>query len=1028
MKNVNWKMRLTTMLLCIGGIMAPAYSQSIRVQGVISSESGETLPGINVVEKGTFNGAISDFEGNYSIVVGSPNAVIVYSSIGMKDQEVRAEGRSIINITMQDDILGLDEVVVIGYGEVKKSDLTGSVSSVKVEQLQIAPSKSIDGILQGRSAGVQVINTSQDPGAGAIIRIRGGSSLRGSNAPLVVVDGFPLGDAGDLKQINPADVARVEVLKDASASAIYGSKGANGVIMVTTKRAEKGKTEISVQQQTTTSQFTSKLNQWSDPLLMAQLSNEDMINAGKAIIYNGKTNSNGVYYPSLSEIQSGAWPYNTDWADIVFRDMPVSNNTTLSVRSANETTSFNLSTNYFEQQGVYIEDSYNKININLAVQHKINDKLQINTSNIFSRDMRNNNGGLSYSRNPLWPVYDENGDYFRTTITDFGHPLAQTDHVLNESKGLDFITSYLVSYKLTKDLDVKTQFNYKYGNSISDRYNPKAYTEGGYFNNGAGYIDNWMSQDLLSETYLTYNKEFRGIHKLNVMASHSFNSYMSRYGNMGGVDFVNEALGNENLAAGNPEKRIISNGLTRSEMLSYTGRVNYGLMDKYLFTATYRADASSKFGESNKWAMFPSGAASWKAHNEPFIQDLDVFDELKVRASYGISGNQGISPYQTLSRYGNEKYYDNGKWNTAIGPGYEVGREGADDRYIVWGGIPNKDLKWETTAQYNIGLDMAFLDRKVKVVLDVYEKKTEDLLRERWLSLTSGYNKIWVNDGNVTNRGAEVTIDGRIISKPEMSLNATFIFSKNKSEITNLGNEITSGLSVDPNTGMQYELVGYDFTQFRQRPNILAIGQPRNVFYGYKVDGIIQTLEEGVEAGLTGDLAQPGEFKYVDINDDDIIDTKDRTIIGDPNPDFMASLNLDFTYKNFDASIFFNGVFGNDVLYQNQLWQASNMPKRWTMDNPNNEYPRLLNGRQLKLSDWFIKDGSFVRIQNLNVGYNFNMSKVKIVSKLRVYVNASNLYTFTKFKGYDPEVGEDGIYWGGYPRLRNWTFGLNLTF
>ncbi|MFA9391143.1 MAG: SusC/RagA family TonB-linked outer membrane protein [Prolixibacteraceae bacterium] len=1027
MKKTKWMLSLTLVVLCLG-IMLPTFAQTTSINGSVKTKQGEALPGVSIVEKGTLNGSVTNIDGNYTINVADAKATLIFTFVGYQAQEVALNGATQKNVILEESVLGLDEVVVVGYGEVRKSDLTGSISTVKVEKLQDSPSNSIDRLLQGRSAGLQVVNSSQDPGAGATVRIRGGSSLRGSNAPLVVVDGFPLGEAGDLKQINPADIESVEILKDASASAIYGSRGANGVIMITTKKAKSGTSYVDIQQQTTISQFSSKLNKWTDPLLMAQLANEEMANAGLQITYNGQTNSNGVYYPSIDEIQSGEWPHNTNWEEVVFRDLPISTNTTVAIRSANDQTSFNLSANYLEQNGVYIEDEYKKFIVNLGVNHKVNDKLKVSSSNIFSRNFRNNNGGLAYWRNPLWPVYNDEGEYYRTTITDFGHPLAQTENVLNKSQGLDYITSYLFDYKITDDLNIKSQVNYKFGMSLSDQYNPKDYTEGGYFNNGAAYINNWMGHDLLSETYLTYKKEFAGIHKITAMGSHSYQYGLQRSSNMGSYDFVNEALLNENMSAGNPEKNTHSNSLSKTEMLSFTGRINYILMDKYLFTATYRADGSSKFGANNKWAQFPSGAISWKAHNEEFIKSMGVFDEFKVRASYGISGNQGISPYQTLSRYGNETYYDNGKWNTAIGPGYVVGTEGADGRYRIWGGIPNNDLKWETTAQYDIGLDMAFFDRRLRMVLDVYQKNTTDLLRERLLSLSSGYNRIWVNDGEKKNRGIELTIDGDIVSTNDFTLSSTFIFSKNKDEIVDLGDAIASGLQVDVNTGMEYEFTGYNFTQFRQSANILAIGQAVNVFYGYQTDGIIQTLAEGIEAGLSGEMAQPGEFKYVDLNGDDVIDVNDRTVIGDPNPDFIASMAIDMSYKNFDLSVFLNCVYGNDVLYQNRIGQANVSPLRWTLDNPTNDYPSLRNGRQYFLSDWFIQDGSFLRIQNLNLAYNFDVSKVKNLSKVRLYVNASNLYTFSKFKGYDPEVGLDGIYWGGYPRLRNWTFGVNVTF
>lgn len=1003
--------------------------QNQKVTGTITDAStGEELPGVNIIVEGSTVGVVSDAFGKYSLEIASSSAVLIFSYVGYNSERVEVSGRQVINVSLVPDIKKLEEVVVVGYGVVKKSDLTGSVSSVKVDAIKSIPSNSIEKLLQGRSAGLQVINSSQDPGAGATIRIRGGSSLRGSNSPLIVVDGFPLGEAGDLKQINPADIESIEILKDASASAIYGSRGANGVVMVTTTKAKVGTTRVRVVQQNTFSQFSSKLKMWTDPLLMAQLTNEEMVNAGLPIIYNGQTNSNGVYYPSIDEIQTGAWPHRTKWEDIVFRDMPVSNNTSASVSSANERTSFNLSLNYLKENGVYISDDYQKGIGNLSVSHKVTNKLKITSTNIFSRNKRNNNGGLAYWRNPLWPVYTETGDYYLTGITDFSHPMALTNYVKNVNYGLDYITSNLLDYQLTDHLNVKSQVNYKYGTTVNDNFQPKQYTEGGYFNNGAAYLSNWMGQNFSAETFFTYDRIFNEDHHITLMGGQSYEYGMQRGSSMGSYNFVNEALGNENMGAGDPQKNTHSNYLSRTKLLSYMSRLNYSLFDKYIVTATMRADGSSKFGSNNRWAYFPSGAVSWKAHNEGFIQSMNVFNELKFRFSYGISGNQGISPYQTLSRYGTENYFDNGKWNSVIGPGYVVGYSGADDRYKIWGGIPNNDLKWETTSQSNFGVDLAFFNRRLRMILDIYSKNTTDLLRERWLSLSSGYNRMWVNDGEINNKGFEITIDGDILDKSGFKLSSTLIFSKNKNKVVSLGNAVSSGLQNDKLTGMQYEFSGYSFTQFRQVANILAIGQPINVYYGYKTNGIVQTLAEGVEAGLTGEMAKPGEFKYVDINGDGTIDINDRTIIGDPNPDFTASLAINASYRNFDLSVFLNGVYGNDILYQNMIGQADISPLRWTLDNRTNDYPSLRNGRQYLLSDWFIKDGSFLRVQNLNVGYNLSLPNFKYFSRLRLYMNATNLYTFTKFKGYDPEVGMDGIYWGGYPRLRNWTFGIDLTF
>lgn len=1006
-----------------------SYAQSpdkITVAGCVKDAAGDFLIGATVQVKGISGGTITDIDGNYILKDVPRTATLVFSYVGMQNKEVPVNGKSTINVTLLDDALQLEQVVVIGYGSVKKSDVTGSVTSVKTEALKEIPANSVEGLLQGRAAGLQVINSSQDPGAGATVRIRGGSSLRGSNAPLVVVDGFPLGDAGDLKQINPSDIVNMEILKDASASAIYGSRGANGVIMITTKRAKTGTTNITVRQQITLSQFDTKLDLWRDPVLMASLNNESRINGGLDPLYVGKVSSTGVYYPSVEELQT-TWTTNTRWDDLVFRDTPVSNNTTATISSSKDRTVFNLSANFYTDNGMYIKDDYTKGGYNLSVDHNIYDNFKVRFSNILSRGVRNANGGLSYWRNPIYPVYDENGDYYLTNASDFSHPMAITDLQKNETKSLDVISSVALEWQLFPFLKLTSQLNYKFGKSVSDRYYPKKYTEAGEFSNGQAEIENWEGHNLVSETFANFQKKFDK-HDIGAMVGYSYEYYMSRSSGLTGKDFVNEALGNENMGAGNPEKNEIWNGYSDNKLVSGMFRLNYVYDNKYLLTLTARADGSSKFGKNNKWAMFPSGAVSWKAHEESFIKNLNVFDELKFRFSYGISGNQGISPYQTLSRYGTDKYYNDGSWATTIGPGYVSGWTGPGWIYRVWSGIPNPDLKWETTAQADFGIDMAFLNRRLRVSFDYYDKQTSDLLRERNLALSSGYDKMWVNDGKIQNRGFEVTVDADILQTKDWQLSGTLIYSRNRNKVKDLGNTLESGLVTDPMTGMLFEYSGNSLEQYRDYTNILAIGQPVNVFYGYKVDGIVQTLNEGIDAGLSGDYANPGEFKYMNLNGDSEISEADKTIIGDPNPDFTASLALNLSWKKFDVSVFLNGVFGQDVLNTKAFGEPSNSPLRWTPDNPTNKYPSLRDGRQVKISDWWIEDGSFLRVQNLNIGYTFDLPKKSFLSKARIYMNASNLYTFTKFKGYDPEVGLDGVYSGGYPRLRKWTFGLDLTF
>lgn len=1026
-----WSFSLFLMIIIcfqVSEVMAQKTGNKITVTGVVNDQTEYPIPGATVVvTQASSKGTVTDANGNFSLDGVTVGQTLTVSFIGYKSQTVKVTGKGKLTITLSEDSELLDEVVVVGYGQMKKSDLTGSVASVKTEKLADIPSNSIEKALQGRIAGVQVINSSQDPGAGSTVRIRGNSSLNGSNAPLVVVDGFPFGDAGNLKQINPQDIVSMEVLKDASASAIYGSRGANGVILITTRQAKQNVTRINVKQQTTLSEFGSELNLWRDPVLMAMLSNESYINAGLTPLYTGAVSGNGIYYPSIEELQT-TWTTNTRWDDIVFRDVPVSNNTTVQLQSSNDRTSFMASANYFSEDGMYIEDNYRKFGGNFSVEHKVLDNLSVKANANIIHSKRHNNGYLSYSRNPIFPVYDENGNYWLYSETDYYHPLAITNLQKNESKGFDVISSVLVDYQMLPCLNLKTQFNYKHGESTGDQYYPKKYTSSGVRNNGYGKITNSKSDNIVFETYATFDKTFNEKHHFTAMGGYSYEEYQSRSSSLAAKNFVNESLGNENLAAGDAQSYEISNGFYKTKLVSGMARLNYVYNNRYMATLTARMDGSSKFGKDNQWAFFPSGALSWKLHEEEFIKKLNVFDVLKLRASYGISGNQGISAYQTLSRYGTHKYYNDGEWQTVIGPGYISGYYGADNRYKYWSGVSNKGLKWETTSQLDFGLDMSFFNQRLNITFDWYDKYTTDLLRQRNIAPSSGYDKMWVNDGKIRNRGVELTIDGTAYQDKDWRVGGTMVFSRNRNKVVSLGNVIEAGLTTDPRTGMLYENYGDSNSTFVAYTNILAVGKPMYVFYGYKTDGIVQTVNEGIDAGLTGNFAQPGEFKYVDVDGNGTWNENDRCIIGDPNPDWSASLGIDLSWKHFDFSIFFNGVFGGDVVNMASFNQPNNSHLRWTMDNPTNSYPRLNQSRQTKFSDWWIEDGSFVRIQNLTVGYSIPISKKNSARKVRLYLNVDNLHTFTGFKGYDPEVGMTGIYSGGYPRLRKWTIGADFTF
>ncbi len=1015
-------------LLLLGAGLGNAQTLQ-KISGTVVDQYGNPVVGAAVLVTGTNKYAVSGDDGSWLIDGVSPKATLSVTCLGYEDATVPVNGRAVVKIVLNESSFMLEETVAIGYGRMKKSDLTGSVASVKTEDLVSKPANSVESLLQGRVAGVQVTNASQDPGASSTVRIRGNSSLNGSNSPLIVIDGFPYGEAGALSQINPQDIISMEVLKDASASAIYGSRGANGVILITTRKAQGTKNRITVSQQTTLSQFSKPLNLWRDPVLMAMLSNESRANSGLTQLYVGAVNPNGVYYPSIEELQT-TWTTNTRWDDIVFNKAPISNNTTVKFQSTNDRTMFTASANYYRDNGMYIEDTYTKYGANFAVDHKFYDNLRFKASANVVHNKRHNNGSLSYNRNPIFPVYDEEGNFWQYSVQDYYHPLALTKFRKQDKSGIDVISYMAVDWRPWEWLDINAQINYKHGETVADYYFPKKYTERGVFYNGYGAIENSKDDNLVGEIYATFDKEF-GKHHVTAMGGFSYESYQSRGSGLAGTNFANESLGNENLAAGDPEKYQISNSLYATKLISGLVRLNYSYAGKYLATFTARADGSSKFGADNKWAFFPSGALSWKMNEENFLKHVKWINLLKLRASYGISGNQGISAYQTLSRYGQHQYYYDGAWTTAIGPGYQSGTTGDGGIYAVWSGIPNTGLKWETTSQLDLGFDASFFDERLNITFDWYYKHTSDLLRQRNIAPSSGYDKMWVNDGEILNTGIELTLDGVFFRNRDWNVGGTFIFSKNKNKVLSLGNAVESGLNTDARTGMQFEFYGNSSEMYRGFTNILAVGQPMYVFYGYVTDGIIQNLAEGLGAGLSGDDAQPGEFKYVNIyNGDklDIINEDDRCIIGDPNPDFLASFSLNASWKNLDFSVFFNGVFGNDVINTKRFDQPNNMPLRWTPDNHSNDYPKLSDTRQTRFSSWWIEDGSFVRIQTMTIGYKIPFSKKDYGRSIRFYISADNLYTFTKFTGYDPEVSALGLYSGGYPRLRKWIFGLDFNF
>ena len=1001
-----------------------AFGQEINVRGSITDSKGNPLPGVNIIVRSTQYGTITDQNGMYLISGINPYDTIIISSIGFESAVLPVKNRTEINVVLNENITGLEEVVIIGYGSVKKTDITGSVSVVKTDDLAPQSASKLSDMLQGRVAGLQIVKSSDDPNAGATIRIRGSSSFSGSKSPLIVIDGFPFGnDLGDLKQINPDNIASVEVLKDASASAIYGSQGANGVILISTKSGTEGKHSIFIKNQISVGQFDSKFITWRDPALMAILHNEGRENAGFVPYYIGAVNT-GIYYPSVVEIQTGEWPYYTDWTKEVFNDYAVTENITIGGSGGDSDTKYIFTVNYWDQQGNIKGNDYKRLNVFASVDQQLKKNISLKFNSHITTTNTNNAVGTDYGRNPLWPVYIDNDPslgYYTTSEVDIGNPVMRRDLITDKSKTLDLIGSGMLTWKITSQLTFKSTFSNKFGTSVTDKYTPDI-LEKTY--NGVGSINNYWGNNLSTENFLTY-EILSDKHQFTLMGGWTYEKNMHRTSYLEGRDFINDALSNEALTLSDPSNRIIENDLVETGLESVYGRANYSFLDKYLATFTTRADGSTKFGSNNKWGFFPSGAVSWKMHKESFMSNLEFINELKPRISYGLTGNQGVNPYQTLAQYGEQLFFDGTDWRPVVGSGYGVSGE----RFTEWWGIPSRDLKWETTSQLNIGLDMGMMDNRLKINFDYYYKHTTKLIRRKILPPSSAFDYMSVNDGVIDNKGIEILIDYVAIHTSDFKFTPTLTFTRNRNKVIDIGTTADAGL-VEDELGLVYLAGRNDLEDYfgSNLVSIYAIGQPMLCFYGYRTDGIIQTEEEGLEAGLEGVWAQPGEIKYVDISDDGEIDDRDREIIGNPEPDFISSLNLAFEYKKFDLSVYMYGVYGNDILDAPKFTRANEQPFRWTPDNPTNDWSSLRHDRGWpKVSDWYITDGSYLRIQNISAGYKTAIEKLNI-SNLRIYMNVNNLYVFTKYKGYDPEVGLEGINWGGKPRQRTATLGVELTF
>ncbi|WP_228527885.1 SusC/RagA family TonB-linked outer membrane protein [Pararhodonellum marinum] len=977
------------------------YAQAGSISGTVTEQNGEPIIGVTVQLRGTGVGTVTDLEGRYTLEVSGSDPVLVFRSMGFKTQEVPLENWSILNVTMESDLASLDEVVVIGYGSQKRSDLTGSVSSVKAEQLTAFPAINVVQALQGRAAGVQIQANNGEPGASFKVRIRGGTSINASSDPIFVVDGF-IGAA----MPPPEDIQSVEVLKDASATAIYGSRGANGVIMVTTKRGKKGAPRIELN-----TAFSSQ----------EEISRLDLLNANEFMDYITEIR------PQFSSL--GA---NTDWQDEIFRTGHIQNHQ-LSISGGADNVDYYVSSAFFDQKGVIIGSGFNRFSITSNVNIQASDRLKLGLNIFAQRSSQegtrtqegsggSNNTGVvagAFKFEPDQPIFDENGRYTIARMNDpHDNPVAVAREYQNESVNDRVQGNFFAEYQITENLSFKTTLGATTNSGRIGTYTPTTLNAGRNVG-GQGNVNGSRSTLLLNENYLSFSKTYAEKHNLSVMGGYSYQSQTNENWGGAGQNFVTDAFEFWNLGAASVWLRP-SSSLQDWTLASFYGRVNYGFDDRFLVQLNARYDGSSTFSVNNKWAFFPSGAVAWNLGNEAFLKDNQTISLLKLRTSYGLTGNQAIAPFQTLARFSDVFTIVNGLPVNAIRPTT----------------VANNDLTWETTAQFNIGTDIAILSDRIYATFEYYRMVTSDLLFEVPLPQYSGFSNQLQNVGKVENKGVELTLGARILTGA-FQWNTDVNFSRNRNKVLSLpgGNDILYGSGPG-------HMVGLGQTQ------ILREGFPVGSFFGWIYEGVYQEGDTFIPGGGFEQVA--GGEKFADLNGDGVLNANDREIIGNPHPDFIFGWNNDFRWKNFDLNIFFQGSQGNDILSYtlmelNLLSGINNATtdalNRWTPQNTDTDVPRASIGRTRRVSTRFIYDGSFVRLKNLALGYNlpFNMTRKIGVQRLRIYASAQNILTFTNYEGYDPEVNYNsggaangnrnlGLDYGSYPNAKSYTLGLNIGF
>jgi len=976
-----------------------ANAQNRTVSGKVTGSDKEALPGVSILIKGTTQGTTTDAKGDYSIGVPAADAVLIFSFVGYNSTEINTANQSVIDVSLQQNDQQLSEIVVVGYGTVKKSDLTGSLSQIKAKEINAFPATNVLQAMSGRAPGVQVTQNTGAPGAGVSVRIRGTNSVQGSNEPLYVVDGFPTSGSNPTI-INNSDIESIEVLKDASATAIYGSRGANGVVLITTKQGKSGKMQVDYE------------GSFSQQTLRKKL---DLMNAKEYAMFYNEQAANDKVNPYFTQAQIDGFGEGYDWQDLVFRKAPMQTHN-LTASGGNEKTRFSVGASIFDQDGIIKGSNYKRYSLRAALNTDFSKMFSLSYGATLTKikTSRQNNGGgnrggslisAAISAPPTLTPYNEDGSY-RALATAYPfisnvliNPLNYINEQTDEVDANRILANAALTFKPFEGLAIKISGGIENSDDITN-----GYTTTNFINSqGTATVSNARGTSLLSENTISYIKTLAEKHSISAVAGFTYQDFLSTTLGGSGVGFLSNVTETANLGSANTPG-IPSSSYSFSTLLSYLARVNYSFSSKYLATLSFRADGSSKYSEGNKWGYFPSAALAWRVSEEEFIKNVPAISDLKLRSSWGLTGSQAIGAYATLNNLAAGKtVFGDALYNT-----------------FAPGTLLPGNLKWETTEQLDFGLDAAFLNNRYHISLDYYIKNTRDLLNTVQLPLGYGFTSTIQNVGQIRNKGLEIAVDGRIIDKAfKWDLGANVSFNRNKVVKLYNGADILGG--------------SIGVTLISDAANLLREGEPMSVFYGYLKNGYNET----------------GKEIYKDLNEDGVINQLDKTIIGNPNPDFIYGINSNMSFKGLELSIFLQGVQGNDLVNVSSINNTLdygfglNMPREvytnhWTPTNTNAKYPVLSRANSYNYSDRLVEDGSYMRLRNIQLAYNLPLSGwgVKWMRSAQIYVSGQNLLTFTKYSWWDPETNSQGganslgqgIDHYSYPTSKSVTTGIRVGF